>query len=328
MAYGELTGESPTNSVAAAGDHVRKGKPVKYLRTVRGRLLCLAAVPCAVLVFVAVVIGVFLVRQADSTAGAAQGTADATDRVTRVVAGLQQQRADALRAPDHHAAVYALFAQRIDAAIGDFRVRARLAPDAESGYQETVAAELLTAAEGMTRADALAIAGLDPATRADFAAAAGAYHAEIVEAGEKLTATGRAQYESLTRAADWSTLKSVEDALAAGQPLPVTVAAWRTAAYDVSRGLNALYTQQSQYAVQLTLDSAHRTLGGALAAAAAMVLCAGLVMVVVLRQVARLRVPVIRIPVPDAAIPQPRHARPALLETALLETALDGIRRW
>ncbi|MFI5583557.1 nitrate- and nitrite sensing domain-containing protein [Amycolatopsis sp. NPDC051758] len=306
---------------------------MKYLRSVRGRMLCIAFIPGGGLVVVALVIAFFLVHQAVRTSDLAMETAGAADRTARSVGVLQAQRSDAMAAPDHRAGAYANFTQRIDGAITGLRDYARRAPNAESGYQQTTAVELLSVAEGMDRSDSLALAGIDGVTRRPYAAAVAAYRADLTRVAPQLTESGRTAYESLTRSADWSRLAAVEDAFATAEPLPVPESTWRSAAYTVSQQLGRLYSQQSQYAVQLTLDDGRRTLAGALAAGTALLLFAGLLLVVVRRLVARVPVPVVPIMVPmaHAAIPRPRHARsrrPRTPEPWPLKAVLDDLRRF
>lgn len=295
-------------------------------------MLCIAFVPGGALVVVAVVIAVFLVHQANRTRDGAMETAAAADTTARAVVAMQAQRGEAMAVPDHRAEAYANFTQRIDTAIAGLRDNARHAPDAETGYQQTTAAELLSAAEGMNRADALALAGLDAVTRKPFAAAVAAYRSELARLTPQLTESGRLSYESLVRGTDWSRLGAAEDALAAAEPLPIPESVWRSAAYTVSQQLGLLYSQQSQYAVQLTLDDGRRTLAGAIAASTALLLCAALLLVVVRRLVARVPVPVVPIMVPTihAAIPRPRHTRsrrPRAPEPWPMKAVLDDLRR-
>ncbi|MET8848296.1 nitrate- and nitrite sensing domain-containing protein [Amycolatopsis sp. NPDC004625] len=305
---------------------------MKYLRSVRGRMLGIAFVPGGALVLVAVVIAVFLVHQAVRTRDLAMETASAADRTARAVVALQGQRSAAMAAPDRRSAAYASYTQRIESAIAGLREYARHAPDAESAYQQTTAVELLSVAEGMDRSDSLALAGLDNVTRGSFTSAVAAYRAQLARVVPQLTESGRMAYESLTRSADWSRLAAAENAFTAAEPLPVPESTWRSAAYAVSEQLCLLYAQQSQYAVQLTLDDGRRTLAGALAAGTALLLFAGLLLVVVRRLVARVPVPVVPIMVPTvgAAIPRPRHARsrrPGLPEPWPLKAVLDDLRR-
>jgi hypothetical protein len=295
-------------------------------------MLGIAFIPASALVLVAVVIGTFLVQQAVRTCDGAVDTAAAADRTARAVVAWQAQRNTAMATPTHRASADAIFTQRIDTAIAGLRDYARHAPDAESGYQQTTAIALLCAAEGMYRADSLALAGLDSVTRPSFTTAVAAYRAQLAQVSGQLTASGRAAYESVTRSADWSSLAAAEDALIAAEPLPIPESTWRSAAYTVSRQLGLLYSRQSQYAVQLTLDDGRRTLGGALAAGTAILLLAVLLLVVVRRLVARVPVPVVPIMVPTvrAAIPRPRHARsrrPRTPEPWPAKAVLDDLRR-
>jgi hypothetical protein len=305
---------------------------LKHLRSVRGRMLGIAFIPGGALVVVAVVIAAFLLHQANRTRDSAVETASAADRTTRAVVALQAQRSAAMTAPDRRTSEYATFTQRIDTAIAGLRDHARRAPDAESACQQTTAVELLSVAEGMYRSDSLALAGIDGVTRRPFTEAVGAYRTGLARIAPQLTESGRLIYESLTRSAEWSRLAAVEDALAAAEPLPVPESTWRSAAYTVSQQLGLLYSQQSQYAVQLTLDDGRRTLAGALAASSALLLCAALLLVVVRRLVARVPVPVVPIMVPTfrAAIPRPRHARsrrPRVPEPWPMKAVLDDLRR-
>jgi hypothetical protein len=274
-------------------------------------MLGIALIPGTALVVVALVIATFLIHQAVRTSDQAMATATAADRTARVVGTLQAQRGEAMAAPDHRASAYAIFNQRIDTAIAGLRDYARRAPDAESGYQQTTAITLLSVAEGMYRADSLALAGLDSLTRPPFTTAVAAYRAQLAQVSGQLTESGREAYESITRSAGWSRLAAAEDALAAAEPLPIPESTWRSAAYTVSRQLGLLYSRQSQYAVQLTLDDGRRTLAGAIAASTAILLSAVLLLLVVRRLVARVPVPVVPIMVPTSrtAIPRPRHTR-------------------
>jgi hypothetical protein len=305
---------------------------LKYLRSVRGRMLGIAFIPGGALVAVAVVIAILLIHQAVRTRDAAVETAAAADRTARAVVALQAERSAAMAAPEQRSAAYATYTQRIESAIAGLREYARHAPDAESACQQTTAVELLSVAETMDRSDSLALAGLDNVTRGSFTSAVASYRAELARVVPQLTESGRTAYESLTRSAEWSRLTAAENAFTAAEPLPVSEPTWRSASYAVAAQLGLLYTQQSQYAVQLTLDDGRRTLAGALAAGTALLLFAGLLMVVVRRLVARVPVPVVPIMVPTvhAAIPRPRHARsrrPGLPDPWPLKAVFDDLRR-
>src|SRR5690348_11234107 len=196
-------------------------------------MLCIAFVPGGALGVVALVIAVFLIHQANRTCDSAMETAAAADRPARAVAALQARRSAAMAVPDQRTGAYANFTQRIDTAIAGLRDHARRAPDAESGYQQTTAVELLSVAEGMDRSDSLALAGIDGVTRRPFTEAVATYRAELARLAPQLTESGRLAYESLTRSADWSRLAAAEDALVAAEPLPVPESTWRSAAYAV-----------------------------------------------------------------------------------------------
>jgi hypothetical protein len=73
---------------------------LKYLRSVRGRMLGIAFIPGGALVVVAAVIAVFLVHQAVRTRDLALETAAAADRTARAVVALQAQRSAAMAVPD------------------------------------------------------------------------------------------------------------------------------------------------------------------------------------------------------------------------------------
>ncbi|MFB9687117.1 nitrate- and nitrite sensing domain-containing protein [Amycolatopsis plumensis] len=305
---------------------------MKYLRSVRGRMLGIAFIPGGALVAVAVVIAILLIHQAVRTRDMAVETAAAADRTARAVVALQAERSAAMAAPDQRSAAYATYTQRIESAIAGLRDYARHAPDVESAYQQTTAVELLSVAEGMDRSDSLALAGLDNVTRGSFTSAVASYRAELARVVPQLTESGRMAYETLTRSAEWSRLAAAENAFTAAEPLPLPEPTWRSASYAVSAQLGLLYTQQSQYAVQLTLDDGRRTLAGALAAGTALLLFAVLLMVVVRRLVARVPVPVVPIMVPTvhAAIPRPRHARSrrsGLPDPWPLKAVFDDLRR-
>ncbi|MEC3977973.1 nitrate- and nitrite sensing domain-containing protein [Amycolatopsis sp. H20-H5] len=312
---------------------------LKHLRTLRGRVLFIASVPSAALGLIALVIAGFLLQQAIQTRDSATEAAVTTVGVTRGIHELQQDRNRALQAPGTQAAGYAFFTARIDADVASLRDLARSAPDADAGYEQMTAVELLAAAEGMYRGDSLAAAGLDEQSRPEFAGTVSVYRTALAVVSTKLTQSGREQYDSLVRSEDWSRLGSVENALADARPLPVSYAVWRASATAVAGRLDELYTQQDTYATRLSIDGGRRTLSGALAATTAILLFAGLIAVVVLRLARWLPVPVV--PPPAPAKPAARHRRPEVRvprprssgtsleipDPRLLQAVLDGIRK-
>ncbi|WP_181773071.1 nitrate- and nitrite sensing domain-containing protein [Amycolatopsis pittospori] len=259
-------------------------------------MLSIAFVPCAALVLVALFIGGFLVHQAIQIRDDAEGGAVTMAEASRSIAALRQERTAALEAPGSRAATYTAYADRIDTSLSSLREIARAAPDAEVGYQQTIAVELLTVVEGMDRSDSLAVAGIDDEGRREYAAAVGAYHSRLDAIAGNLTESSRRVYRDLVGSEDWSRFGAVETALSAATPPPVTQDAWRAAAGVVGRALGDLATRQIEYSAQLAIDAGRRVLSGALAAATAISVLAWLVMAIVMLIARRLPVPIVRCP--------------------------------
>ncbi|MFI7117670.1 nitrate- and nitrite sensing domain-containing protein [Amycolatopsis sp. NPDC049868] len=274
-----------------------------YQRSLRARMLSIAFVPSAALVLVALFIGGFLVQQAIEDRDDAESGAITLAGASRGIASLQRERAVALRAPGSRSATYTAYADRIDTSLSSLREIARAAPDAEVGYQQTIAVELLTAVEGMDRSDSLAVAGIDDEGRRDYAAAVGAYRSRLDAVAGKLTESSRQTYRDLVGSVDWSRFGAVETALSAATPPPVGQDAWRVAAGVVGRTLGDLVARQIEYSAQLAIDGGRRVLSGALAAAAAISLLAVVVMAIVMQLAKRLPIPVIRCPSRLEAVP-------------------------
>ncbi len=251
-------------------------------------MLSIAFVPCAALVLVALFIGGFLVQQAIEDRDDAANGAVALAEASRGLASLQRERAVALKAPGSRSATYIAYADRIDTSLSSVREIVRAAPDAEVGYQQTIAVELLTAVEGMDRSDSLAVAGIDDAGRRDYAATVGAYRSRLDAIAGKLTESSRRAYRDLVASEAWGRFGAVETALSAATPPPVGQAAWRVAAGVVGRTLGDLAARQIEYSAQLAADGGRRVLSGALAAAAAISLLAGVVMAIVMQLARRL----------------------------------------
>lgn len=266
-------------------------------------MLSIAFVPSAALVLVALVIGGFLVHQAVRIRDDAEDGAVAMIDASRGIAALQRDRAIALKAPGSRSATYTAYADRIDTSLSSLREIARAAPDAEIGYQQALAVELLTVVEGMDRSDSLAVAGIDDEGRRDYAAAVGAYRSRLDAVAGKLTESSRQIYRDLVGSADWSRFGAVETALSAATPPPVGQAAWRVAAGVVGRSLGDLAVRQIEYSARLAVDGGRRVLSGAFATSAAISLLAGVVMAVVMLLARRLPIPVIRCPARLEAAP-------------------------
>jgi hypothetical protein len=275
-------------------------------------MLSIAFVPSAALVLVALFIGGFLVHQAIQVRDDAESGAVTMVEASRTLAALQRERAVALKAPGSRSATYTAYADRIDDSLAALREIARVAPDAEVGYQQTIAVELLTVVEGMDRSDSLAVAGIDDEGRRDYAAAVGAYRSRLNTVAGTLTESSREVYRNLVGSEDWSRFGAVENALCAATPPPVGQDAWRVAAGVVGRSLGELVNRQIEYSAQLAIDGGRRVLSGALAAAGAISLLAWVVMAIAMLLARRLPIPIIRCP--------------ARLEAALSET-LDWSHR-
>ncbi|ANN21322.1 histidine kinase [Amycolatopsis orientalis] len=259
-------------------------------------MLSIAFVPSAALVLVALFIGGFLVHQAIQARDDAEAGAVTLAKASRDIAALQRDRAVALKAPGSRSATYTAYADRIDTSLSSLRGLARTAPDAEVGYQQALAVELLTVVEGMDRSDSLAVAGIDDQGRREYAAAVGAYRSRLAAVAGMLTESSRRVYRDLVGSEDWSRFGAVETALSAATPPPVGQDAWRAAAGVVGRSLGDLATRQIEYSAQLAIDGGRRVLSGALAATAAISLLAGVVMAVVMLLARRLPIPIIRCP--------------------------------
>ncbi|WP_191256299.1 nitrate- and nitrite sensing domain-containing protein [Amycolatopsis oliviviridis] len=259
-------------------------------------MLSIAFVPCAALLLVALSVGGFLVHQAIHDRDDAENGAVTMAGASRGIAALQRERAVALKAPGSRSATYLAYADRIDTSLSSLREIARVAPDAEVGYQQTIAVEVLTAVEGMDRSDSLAVAGIDDEGRRDYAAAVGAYRSRLDAVSGKLTESNRQVYRNLVASVDWSRFGAVETALSAATPPPVGQDAWRVAAGVVGRSLGDIAARQIEYSAQIAIDGGRRVLSGALAAAAAIALLAGVAMAIVMQLARRLPIPVVRCP--------------------------------
>lgn len=259
-------------------------------------MLSIAFVPSAALVLVALFIGGFLVQQAIQDRDDAESGAVVMAEASRGIASLQRERAAALLAPGTRSATYTAYADRIDISLSSLREIARAAPDAEVGYQQTIAVELLTVVEGLDRSDSLAVAGIDDEGRRDYAAAVGAYRSRLDAIAGKLTESSRRTYRDLVGSEDWGRFGAVESALSAATPPPVGQDAWRASADVVGRTLGDLTARQIEHSAQLAIDGGRRVLGGALAAASAISLLAGVVMAIVMQLACRLPIPIIRCP--------------------------------
>lgn len=151
-------------------------------------------------------------------------------------------------------------------------------PTAETAYLRLVAMPLFTSADGMSRGDALAAAGMSGGglTEQEFRTyigQVGAYHATLASAVPDMIPSVRQQYEELINSPAWERLSVVENAFLRGNhsELPVPDAEWREAARVVGGTLWKLYVEQSTSATQVALDEADSTLVTSIIAGAAVI---------------------------------------------------------
>ena len=304
---------------------------MKYLDSVRARVLAVALVPVGALAVVGLTLGGFLVHQGLQEKEFADKAVAATNSATYLVTNVQQERrridigrphADTARDKVVHDALANLQRAAVEA------------PNAQVGYEQLIAAQLLAAVDGLSRTDALAAAGAVFTAEGlrSFVEAFGSYHANLAAAAPNLSARCRELYTTLVGSEGWSRLTAVENALVAGDRSPVAEADWRASAREVADDLVALSTQQSTYATQLAEGSGRRTFVGALAGVAAILIVAAAAFVVAVRLSRRLGTE------PVAAKPLPRrrgaHARPRssvprlqIPDPHLMEAVLANIRK-
>ncbi|WP_134712336.1 sensor histidine kinase [Saccharomonospora xinjiangensis] len=229
----------------------------------------------------------------DSAAGAMAGALDtvaedAPDNVRRAVQvaaertaqlGEFRERVDSGDVSLQEA--YDFYNGIIDAYVVGLNGVAQETPNAETAYLRMVAMPLFVSADGMSRGDALAAAGLDGGglTEQEFRTyigQVGAYHSTLQQAVPDMIPSVREKYEALTSGEAWQTLTSVENAFLRGNTtnLPVAEPAWRAAATQVSAALWALYVEQSTVATEVALDEADSTLYTSIAAGAAVIVIA------------------------------------------------------
>jgi signal transduction histidine kinase len=166
---------------------------------------------------------------------------------------------------------------------------ALFAPDAESSYLQLIVPPLLTAADLMQRADALAAANLvnGGATTSDFRPYQGlvsAYHLQLDATVQLADTTVRDQFAALVASAEWQRQAQVENVLVrGGTTLPISQDLWRGAARDVGNGLMGLLTTQSRHANAVALEKVNNTLTQAIIAFVVVLTLAGTAITVALR---------------------------------------------
>ncbi len=192
------------------------------------------------------------------------------------------------------AETFAFYNDIIDQFIEGTKGLALFAPDAESSYLQLIVPPLLTAADLMQRADALAAANLvgGGATTSDFRPYQGlvsAYHLELDATIPLADAPVRDQFAALVGTTAWQRQSQVENALVrGGTTLPISEDLWRGAARDVGNGLMGVLTTQSRHANAVALEKVNSTLTQAIIAAVVVLTLAGTAITVALRLSSRL----------------------------------------
>ncbi|GAA3821983.1 MULTISPECIES: sensor histidine kinase [Amycolatopsis] len=185
-----------------------------------------------------------------------------------------RQRVDSRQASPLEA--YAFYNRIIDEFATGLNGVAEGAPDAQTAFLRVTAMPLFTAADAMSRGDALAAAGIAGRGLSEeefrtYISQVGAYHAELEVAAPQMIPSVRAKYEALLASPAWDTLSIVENAFLRGNQdsLPVPEAQWRDAATQVGNALMGLYIEQSSNATNVGLESGDRTLVTSIIAGAA-----------------------------------------------------------
>jgi hypothetical protein len=260
---------------------------VTHPRNTRASALTVALIPSVTLVVVGLALGGMLVRQGARARDFAGNTSAAITSATRLVADVQEERR---RVDIGHPEVGSAHDKLVDNAVANLQRTAADAPDAQVGYQQIAAAQLLATVDGLSRTDALAAAGTEFTAEqwSSFVSAFGSYHANLAAVAPKLQARGRELYLDLMRSEPWIRLSAVENALVDGERSPAAQADWRACARQVADKLAALSAQQSSYAVQVAESSGSRTMAGALAGGAAIVILAVLAFCLAIRLSRRL----------------------------------------
>ncbi|NIH87215.1 nitrate- and nitrite sensing domain-containing protein [Amycolatopsis granulosa] len=185
-----------------------------------------------------------------------------------------RQRVDTRQATPLDA--YTFYNRIIDEFANGLNGVAEGAPDGRTAFLRVTAMPLFTAADAMSRGDALAAAGIAGRGLSEeefrtYIGQIGAYHAELEVAAPQMIPSVRAKYDALLASPAWTTLSAVESAFLHGNhdALPVPEAQWRDAATQVGNALMNLYIEQSSNATQVGLDNGNRTLVTSIIAGAA-----------------------------------------------------------
>jgi signal transduction histidine kinase len=191
-------------------------------------------------------------------------------------------------------AAFAFYNRIVDQFVQGSQGLALFAPDAGTAYSQLVVSPLLTGADLMQRADALAAAnvvggGLTDIDFRTFQGQVSAYHLQLDAAIPLADPAVRAQYQKLQGSPAWQRLISVEDVLLQGRTeIPISEDLWRSAARDVGDGLMALLSTQNDRTNTEALAKVDDTLIRAIVAGVLVLLLAAAVFVIALRLSRRL----------------------------------------
>ena len=190
---------------------------------------------------------------------------------------------------------FAFYNRIVDQFIDGIQGLAQFGPDAESAYLLQVAVgPLLTAADQMQRADALAAANLigGGLTDVDFRTYQGlvsAYHLQLENSIRLADPALQARYAKIKEGPAWQRLVSVEDVLLrGGNELPISEDLWRAAARDIGDQLVGLLTTQARSTIAISLDKVNSTLTRSIIAGVLVLLLTAAVFVFALRTSRRL----------------------------------------
>ncbi|OLF13579.1 sensor histidine kinase [Actinophytocola xanthii] len=174
--------------------------------------------------------------------------------------------------------------QIIDQFIEGTQGLAQFGPDAESVHQLGITVgPLLTAADQMQRADALASAntaggGLSDDDFRIYQSLVSAYHLQLENSMKLVEPAARGQYTVLKGSPAWQRLVSVENTLLrGGSQIPISEDLWRGAAQEVSTNLMGLLTTQARATIANAVDRVDTTLVRSIIAGALVLLLAAAV---------------------------------------------------
>jgi signal transduction histidine kinase len=152
---------------------------------------------------------------------------------------------------------------------------AKTAPDTTTAVEESTSALLLGAADAMSRAHALAVAGvtkggLTPEEYVEFSRQVGRYHTELESAAPTLVKEQQERFGALAATSEWTRLSEMESALILRgprpspvdpdtRPLPMSLPDWQNAATTVNKQLLNIYNEHHHYAEGFAAETGKRT---------------------------------------------------------------------